>query len=123
LPFIETSGPRTPAQSDEGAAARARNEGSGEAASAASAAGDSRHCGKLTGKEPAAPAPAASASGVKIDGYGLSPRNGTARAKRWAWEKVFSAAAPPAAPDPLGDGGNEGLCSLGTRQSESATAI
>lgn len=35
----------------------------------------------------------------------------------------FVAAAPPAAPDPLGDGENKGLCSLGTRQSESATTV
>lgn len=46
--------------------------------------------------------------GVKIRGDGLSPRNRSTRAKYWAWERVFSAAAPPAAPDPLGDGKKQG---------------
>lgn len=61
--------------------------------------------------------------GVKIRGDGLSPRNRSTRAKYWAWERVFSAAAPPAAPDPLGNGKNKGLCSLGTCQSESASTV
>lgn len=61
--------------------------------------------------------------GVKMYGCGLSPRKRSARAKCWAREQVCFAAAPPAAPHPLRDGGNEGLCSLGTRQSESATAV
>lgn len=46
--------------------------------------------------------------GVKMHGCGLSPRYRSTRAKHRAWERVFSAAAPPAAPDPLGDGKKQG---------------
>lgn len=57
-------------------------------------------------------------------GRGLRPRNRSARAKALAYgEQVCTAAASPAAPNSLRAGGNEGLCSLGTRQSEAATAV